>query len=83
MQTVYVLQHLHVLPDDVEDVKLIGVYSSRASALEAIQRKRGMPGFQDFPQLVDTTAEAADPNGFYIGEYQLDIDYWSEGFITV
>ena len=83
MQTVYVLQHLHMLPGDVEDVKLIGVYSSRAAALEALQRKRGAPGFRDFPALVNAAgAKDTAPEGFYISEYQLDVDHWSEGFVT-
>ena len=83
MRTVFVLQHVHTLPDDVEDVKLIGVYSSRDEALKAVDRQRQHPGFRDFPLLVDPSVEGSGPDGFHIAEYQLDLDYWSEGFVTV
>lgn len=84
MHTVYVLQHLHVLPDGEESVKLIGVYSWHASALEAVERKRQMPGFRDFPAVIDPAGDAtAGPDGFYIGKYQVDLDYWSEGYETL
>jgi hypothetical protein len=83
MQMVYTLQHLHVHPDGEEDAKLIGVYGARATALEAVQRVRVMPGFRDFPAIVDSTTESDDRNGFYIDAHQLDVDSWSEGFITV
>ena len=83
MRAVFVLQHVHTLPDDVEDVKLIGVYSSRDEALKAVDRQRQHPGFKDFPLLVDPSVEGRGPDGFHIGEYQLDLDYWYEGFVTV
>ena len=38
MTSVYVLQHVHSEDDDAEDVKLIGVYSSREKADEAVAR---------------------------------------------
>ena len=83
MRTVFVLQHVRVLPDDVEDLKLIGVYSSRAEALKAVDRRRQHSGFEDFPLLVDPSIKGSGPDGFHIDEYQLDLDYWSEGFVTL
>jgi homoserine kinase type II len=68
---VYVLQHVHPLEDDEEDVKFIGVYSSRENAQAAIARLSQAPGFSD--------ALA----GFHIDEYQLDRDHWVEGYSTL
>jgi homoserine kinase type II len=67
-KSVYVVQHVAREDEADEDVKLVGVYSSRAEARAAVARLRGQPGFCDAP------------NGFHIDEYQLDKDHWSEGF---
>lgn len=67
---VFVVQHVHELADDREDVKLIGVYSSQASAEAAVERLRAQPGFVDAP------------DGFHIDRYELDRDHWTEGYFT-
>jgi len=67
---VFVVQHVHLLPDGTEDVKLIGVYSTKKSAGEAVERARTHEGFK------------AAPNGFAVDEYVLDEDEWKEGFVT-
>ncbi|CAG0926367.1 hypothetical protein TFLX_00035 [Thermoflexales bacterium] len=82
MEPVYLLQHLHVLANGEEDAKIIGIYSSRSAALAAIDRVKTQPGFSDFPRLLDPLSED-EVDGFYIDEYVLDQDHWSEGFITV
>ena len=71
MTKVYVLQHVHSLEDGEDDVKFIGVYSSRENAQAAITRLGLAPGFSD----------ALD--GFHIDEYQVDKDQWVEGYSTV
>lgn len=68
---VYILQHLHIIDDDCEDVKLIGIYSSEANAAAGLERVRHMPGFCD------------DPSGFSIACYKVDEDHWAEGYVTV
>jgi homoserine kinase type II len=65
---VYVLQHEN--PKN-EDVKFIGVYSSKAAARAAIQRLGKQPGFSK-------TIE-----GFHIDTYEVDKDHWTEGYVTV
>jgi hypothetical protein len=70
MTKIYVLQHVHAIGDD-EDVKLIGVYSSREKAQAAIARLSKAPGFSEAP------------DGFHIDEYHLDKDQWAEGFSTL
>jgi hypothetical protein len=71
MASVYVLQHVHSLEDGVEDVKLIGVYSSREKAQAAVAHLVREPGFSEAP------------DGFHIDEYQVDRDQWVEGYVTV
>jgi hypothetical protein len=59
------------MEDGTEDVKFIGVYSSRDNAQAAIARLGQTPGFSD--------ALA----GFHIDEYQVDKDQWVEGYSTL
>ncbi|MCG6499866.1 hypothetical protein [Kitasatospora sp. A2-31] len=56
---------------DGDDVKLLGIYSSEAAAEERMRRARLLPGFVD------------EPDCFQIGEYDLDGDHWTEGFVRV
>ena len=67
---VFILQHVLAFDDVDEDVKLIGVYSSHAQATAAIDRLRQQPGFCDTPE------------GFNIDRYTLDVDHWTEGYVT-
>lgn len=67
---VYLVQHCHKTDDD-EDVKVIGIYCSRKNAESAVQRLRLIQGFKD------------SKDGFYIDEYKLDQDHWTEGYVTL
>jgi hypothetical protein len=67
---VFVVEHVHLIADE-EEVKLIGVYSTRDAAQKAIDRLKVQPGFRD------------TPTGFSVDEYTLDEDNWAEGYITV
>ena len=71
MESVWVVQHVHELSEDREDIKMIGVYSSETAAREAVKRLSIQPGFCDCPE------------GFSVDEYPLDKDYWTEGYVTV
>ena len=66
MSPCYVLVHER---RDTEDVKFIGVYSSKFAAEAAIDRLRLAPGFRDYLE------------GFSIDAYEIDQDHWVEGFI--
>ena len=70
MTIVFVVQHVHSREDGEEDVKFIGVYSSREKADGALVRLRRLPGFSD----------AAD--GFHVDEHRVDQDQWVEGYVT-
>ena len=70
--SVHTLHHVHP-EDDVydEDVKLIGIYASRAEAEAAVVRVRDQPGFRD------------RPDGFRIDEHVLNRDGWVEGYVRL
>ena len=68
---VVILFHVHELDDGEEDVKIIGVYSGEAEAEAAQVRAATLPGFSDAQE------------GFQIGGYVVNRDYWTEGFVTV
>ena len=67
--SVFVVQHSYEL-DGCEETKFIGVYTTRQAADEAIRRLQLTRGFRDHP------AE------FSVDEYPLDLDHWTEGFVT-
>lgn len=81
MTSVFVVQHLHTLSQDVDDVKMIGVYRTKESACAAVERLRHQPGFRDLPKIVDFEKDD-DEQGFQIVEYTLDKDHWPEGYVT-
>ena len=68
---VFVVQHVHEISADDEDVKLIGVYTTEETARAAVVRLSLQPGFRD-------TA-----SGFRVDRYTLDEDHWSDGWLTV
>ncbi|WP_225563077.1 hypothetical protein [Rhodanobacter sp. DHG33] len=62
-------------------MKMIGVYRTLDAAKAAVDRLSTRPGFAESPVVVDPDTNQVD--GFYIGEYELDEDHWTEGFITL
>ena len=68
MREVYLLHHVRQFADGHEDVKLIGVYSSRERALAAQGQVQEQPGFRDHL------------DGFTIAEQIVDCTSWKEGF---
>jgi hypothetical protein len=56
--------------EDGDDVKLLGVYSSRENALARIERTKELDGFRDEPEC------------FYISPYTLDEPQWVDGFVS-
>jgi len=68
---IYLVQHVYKVDgeDDNEEVKLIGVYSTKDKAKAATRRLAEQVGFKDYP------------DGFIIGPMVLNRDYWATGFI--
>jgi hypothetical protein len=62
---VYVLQHEN---PKTENVKLIGIYSSKSGAKAAIVRLGKQLGFSKAKK------------GFTIDKYEIDEDHWTEGY---
>jgi hypothetical protein len=67
MTAVFLVQHVRGSQDD-EDVKIIGVFSSKKEADKAIEKAKLLPGFSE------------EPDGFCIDRYVLNTSYWQEGF---
>ena len=63
MESVFVLQHLHILPTGEEDVKLLGVYRSLEGAHSAVERLRIQPGFRDHPGIALRDRQDQAPAG--------------------
>lgn len=68
---IFLVQHVHTLEDGEEDVKTIGIYSTRETAERAVERLRLRPGFRD------------TPDGFSIDLFWVDQDCWEDGYVTV
>jgi len=79
------VEHLHILYDDVEDIKFLGIFSTKEKAEKAIQMLSKQPGFKYFPKLIDDNDIENDViEGFYIIKVVVDeIAEWKEGFTTV
>lgn len=71
MTIVFLLFHTHDLGEGETDDKLIGVYASLADAQQAQARTAVLEGFRDAPE------------GFVIDPYEIGMDHWSEGYVTV
>lgn len=71
---VFVLEHARYDDDnsdnDIEDLKLIGVFATKQQAKAAIEQLKQQPGFKDYPK------------GFHIDAYPLGQINWSSGFVV-
>lgn len=73
MNKVYFLQHSYEIDyqgASIERTKTIGIYSTKEKAEEVVQRYKDIEGFNKHPITC-----------FYIYEYDLDKDNWTEGFV--
>ena len=72
MKGIFIVHHSYQLDNAAssEETKLIGVYSSKLKAQQAIRRLRKQPGFKRLPTY------------FSIDEYWLDQVNWEDGFIS-
>ncbi len=67
-ESVYIVHHVRAEAGRDEDIRMVGVYSSKDAAKNAILRARIQPDFRHFP------------SGFKISKYPLDTDQWTAGF---
>ena len=82
MKQVFVLSHVVLLPPDFEpeQEKWVSIYTTHDLALAAIARLQNQRGFREHPNLIDYDAEHPDFQGFSIDSYDVDQDYWPEGY---
>ena len=74
MSKVYVLSHVYEYGEDNEfdEVKELGIYSTKEKAEQAVDRYYALNGFNRYPRSC-----------FQIDEQELDVDaFWTEGFMT-
>ena len=75
MVKAYLLQHSYEkeIGEDlkVDETKIIGIYSSYENAERVKEKFKSIKGFNRFSQ-----------DCFYIDEYNLDQDNWTDGFVT-
>ena len=68
---VFLVWHDHGPPDDSDNAKLLGVFSTRPLAEDRVARARTQPDFADHP------------DDFDIAEYEVDRDEWTDGFVEI
>jgi hypothetical protein len=78
---VVLLQHSHTLPSGEKDVKIIGLYESRTAAIAAVGRLVQNNGFREHPEIVNPLVDDIT-DGFFIDEYEINKDHWTEGYVT-
>ena len=66
----FLVSHNHELPQDCTDKKVIGIYSTREKARQAVKVLSKKPGF------------CKSKRGFQIGLIFLDETAWEDGFDT-
>lgn len=71
MATIFALWHMHQDDDGCDHEMMLGVFSTKENAQNAITSLKDQPGFRDYP------------DGFEIHEYPVDRVEMREGFITV
>lgn len=69
--SVFIVHHEYEFPEEVDHVRMIGVFHSETDASRTVDFLRNKPGFRDHQ------------DGFSIGFYKLGEDHWKEGFVTV
>ena len=62
------LQHSYELEKGCDETKVLGIFSSRQMAEEAVGSYRQLPGFRDKKE------------DFYIDKYEVNKKYWGDGY---
>lgn len=76
MEHAYLLEHSYEYVfegEDFDEIKTIGIFSTREKAEKEIEQLKTFPGFKDYPLEC-----------FHISKYKIDeIGGWSEGFLSI
>lgn len=68
MESAFLLGHVHEMDFDRENIKIIGIFSTKDEAENAKNALSILPGFKDYP------------DGFFIDEYRINEINWVDGF---
>lgn len=68
MKAVFIVQYERIISEDDEEVKVIGIYSTKVKAEKALEDVKMRGTFKDYS------------GDFYISKYELDKAHWTEGF---
>lgn len=79
MNSVILVEHLRIDDEGNDHIKTIGIYRTVAAAQAVVDRLKNKPGFRDNPNIFKAEDQQVGP-GFYLSEYPLDMDHWTEGF---
>ncbi len=71
MEKVYLVLHTSDVNQEYEDVKMIGVFSSRNRADQVITDLKTKPGFEEAKR------------GFTVEELEVDAVEWKDGYVIV
>ena len=72
MKYAYLLQHSYEFEyegETFDEIKVIGIFSSKETAARVIDEYKLLPGFRDYPL-----------DCFHISKYEIDKRWWNEGF---
>lgn len=80
LEQVYVVHYVVEL-DAGEESLLIGVFSSKKTAEEAVNKLINRNGFRNNPKIhYSNSPHKYEEGGFFISLYKLDLIHWEEGF---
>lgn len=71
MTHVFLLSYEIPIYEEDSEVKIIGVYSALENAEKALLEYQKCDKFKDYSER------------FYIGKWKLNMDFWSDGYVTV
>lgn len=67
----YLVQHEYEFPEEIDHTRLIGAFATKRDARRAVGSLKKAPGFRDYKR------------GFYIADFEMGQESWTEGYITV
>lgn len=68
---IYILEHVIPKLDGEDEMKMLGVYSSRQKARDAVKKYKRLPGFKRYPR------------NFCVSRSEINKMEWAEGFVSM
>lgn len=67
----FLVQHVHTYDDGEEEATIIGIYSTKGLATEAVER------------LKPKSESCEHPGSFRIAPYEMDADHWTDRYVAI